>query len=171
VTTVLPARAPVPTRTSFDDLVRTHAASVSNYLRRRIYPLPATDLDDLLAETFIVVWKREGDVPQGAQLPWILGVARKVLANAQRTQRRRLPREHQGYTDRALPPAEDAAVAQDTLDTALAALTGDERDILLAQVWDGLTSSDIAVLYGLTPNAAAIRLSRAREKFIRACAL
>jgi len=48
-------------------------------------------------------------------------------------------------------PAEDAAVAQDTLDTALAALTGDERDILLAQVWDGLTSSDIAVLYGLTP--------------------
>lgn len=153
--------------TRFDALVRAHAVAISNYLRRRIYPLSPSDVDDLLAETLIIVWRRIDDLPADAELPWMLGVARRVLANAHRSQRRRLPRESVA-APLSQSAAEDVVLADEALARALAALSEDERDILLASVWDGLSYADIAVAYKITPNAAAIRLSRSREKFLQA---
>jgi RNA polymerase sigma-70 factor, ECF subfamily len=167
VTIISPVRPPVARTTHFDELVRAHAGAISSYLRRRIYPLPASDVDDLLAETLLIVWRRLDDIPQDAELPWMLGVARRVLANAQRSQRRRLPRESVA-APLSQSSAEDVILADAALASALAALSTDERDILLASVWDGLSYGDIAVLYNITPNAAAIRLSRSREKFLQA---
>ena len=62
----------------FRRLVREHSPEVANYLRRRLYPLTPADLDDLVEETMLVVWRRLDDVPADAERPWIIGVARNM---------------------------------------------------------------------------------------------
>ena len=40
------------------------------------------DAADVVAETYLVAWRRLDDVPAGAcARPWLFGVARRVLAN------------------------------------------------------------------------------------------
>ena len=43
--------------------------------------------DDIVAETFLVAWRRLDDVPDDAG-PWLFGVARNVRLNLQRSARR-----------------------------------------------------------------------------------
>ena len=140
---------------------------VGAYLRRRLYPLVPGDLDDLVEEVLLVAWRRLDDIPADAQIPWLIGVARNVLRNATRKQRRlsllesRLrPRE----TDAA---AEDYVIADETVREALLALSEDDREILLLHFWDGRSAAEIAVVFAISANAAAVRLSRALERFRR----
>ncbi len=44
--------------------------------------------DDVVAEVFVVCWRRFEDVPADP-LPWLLGVARRVLSTQRRGERRR----------------------------------------------------------------------------------
>src|SRR5688500_7703162 len=58
-----------------------------NYPAVRAYALRRTSGDgaqDAVAETFLVAWRRLDEVPSDA-LPWLYGVARRVLANQRRT--------------------------------------------------------------------------------------
>jgi RNA polymerase sigma-70 factor (ECF subfamily) len=63
-------------------------------------------------------------------------------------------------------------VAADTPDDArerfeaLAALRPDEADLLRLWAWEQLGAAEIAEVLGITPNAASIRLHRARGKFV-----
>jgi DNA-directed RNA polymerase specialized sigma24 family protein len=71
----------------FDDLYRTHYLPVLRYARRRADPDTA---GDVVAETFLIAWRRLDSLPaqQADVLPWLFGVARRVLANAERSRRR-----------------------------------------------------------------------------------
>jgi RNA polymerase sigma-70 factor (ECF subfamily) len=69
----------------FERLFRTHHAAVLAYVRRRA---STERVDDAVAETFLVAWRRLDRVPD-EPLPWLLGVARKVLATGARAERRR----------------------------------------------------------------------------------
>lgn len=140
-------------------------APIVAYLRRRLYPLSAADLDDLVEEVLLVAWRRLDDVPAGAEIPWLIGVARNVLRNALRKQRRisllqaRLrPRE----PDAA---AEDYVIADEGVREALGSLSEDDREILFLHFWDGRSAVEIATILSISSNAAAVRLSRALERF------
>jgi DNA-directed RNA polymerase specialized sigma24 family protein len=63
-------------------LYREHYDSVLSYAARRIDPDTARDI---AAETFLVAWRRSTAVPQDPRLvrPWLYGVARRVLWNAE----------------------------------------------------------------------------------------
>jgi Sigma-70 region 2 len=68
----------------FERLFHAHADAVLAYARRR------SDLDtaqEVVSETFTIAWRRFSDIPDSS-LPWLLGVARKVLANMRRTSSR-----------------------------------------------------------------------------------
>jgi RNA polymerase sigma-70 factor, ECF subfamily len=72
----------------FELLFERHRRSVLGYALRRVDE-PA-DAADVLAETFLVAWRRLGGVPEGDDArPWLLAVARRVLANQRRGERRR----------------------------------------------------------------------------------
>jgi hypothetical protein len=68
-----------------EELWRAYAPAVFRYARRRVLP---GDVDEVVAETFMVAWRRRNEVPE-FPLPWLLGVARGVSANLLRTARRR----------------------------------------------------------------------------------
>ena len=50
-------------RPALESLASTHSAAIANYLRRRLYPLSPSDLDDLVEEVLLVVWRRIDAVP------------------------------------------------------------------------------------------------------------
>ena len=149
----------------FGRLVRELSPSVGSYLGRRLYPLPRVELDDLVEETFTIIWRRLDDVPGDAELPWALGVARNVLRNAKRTHARRLNYEGRVRPRGADASAEENVLADESVRAALSKLSDDDREILLLHAWDGLNASDLARTLLISPNAAAVRLSRAQAKF------
>ena len=62
-----------------------HYEQVYAYFRRR---LDMEGARDCTAETFVVAWRKIGDIPEGAELHWLYRVARNVLRNAYRARRR-----------------------------------------------------------------------------------
>jgi RNA polymerase sigma factor (sigma-70 family) len=139
--------------------------AVLAYVLRRVDD--PEDAADAVAETFLVAWRRLDDVPRGdGARPWLLGVARRVLANQRRGARR-----HTGLADRLgrelatqIPVVEDASETDLLVRRALEALTDDDREILLLAGWEGLSPAEIAVAVGLSGAAARSRLHRARRR-------
>jgi hypothetical protein len=73
--------APSKREQRFEDLFRENYGPVRDYALRRAAPDAA---QDAVAETFLVAWRRLDDVPDDG-LPWLYGVARRVLANQRRS--------------------------------------------------------------------------------------
>jgi RNA polymerase sigma-70 factor (ECF subfamily) len=149
----------------FRRLVAEFSPGVANFIRRRLYPLTDADLDDLVDETFLVVWRRIDDVPLDSEFPWILGVARNVLRNARRAQRRRRNMESALEPSRAAHSAEAWVLASASVREAMQALKEGDRDILMLRFWDGMEVSEIAVVLSVSVTATNVRLSRARDRF------
>ena len=72
-------------RVRFEALFERHHTAVRAYVVRRSAGIV---VEDVVADTFLVAWRRLEDVPDVA-LPWLLGVARRVLADQRRGARRR----------------------------------------------------------------------------------
>jgi RNA polymerase sigma-70 factor (ECF subfamily) len=123
---------------------------------------------DVVAETFTVAWRRLDDVPD-PPLPWLLGVARRVLANLRRGERRRtalLDRLRREPRTMAHPePGQEGAVLE-----ALAALPERDREALLLHAWEGLDHAGAGTVMGCSATAFGVRLHRARQRFERALA-
>jgi RNA polymerase sigma-70 factor, ECF subfamily len=150
-----------------EELVAAHSAAIANYLRRRLYPLSSEDLDDLVEETLVVLWRRVDDVPTGdAERPWVIGVARHVLHNAHRAHRRRQRHEARLRPVAPSSSAEDEAVADLAGRDALEAMGEADRDLLRLHFWDGIDVHGLAVVLGVSSNAAGTRLSRAKARFL-----
>jgi RNA polymerase sigma-70 factor, ECF subfamily len=151
---------------AFRQLFDAHLADVWRYARRRC-TTPA-DADDVAGETFAVAWRRRADLPaaEGDARLWLLGTARRVLANQRRSQVRqdRLRIRAAGLAPPTPPDdAEDGDLWQ-----ALSRLSPEDRDLLIMRAWDELAVQDIAVLLGCTPNAASLRLHKARRRLAAA---
>jgi RNA polymerase sigma-70 factor (ECF subfamily) len=149
----------------FRTIVRDHSPAIGSYLRRRLYPLSSSDLDDLVEETLIVAWKRRDAIPADAELPWLIGVARNVLRNAHRARYRRTSLEASLSARADDASAEEYVVADATVRDALTKLTDDDREILMLNAWDGLDIHALAVALAVSTNVAAVRLTRAQTRF------
>ena len=149
-------------RARFTALARDELVEpLRRFLLRRTDPDTA---DDVLSETLLVCWRRFDEVPEPA-LPWAYGVARNVLANARRSERRQ-----QRVAARVAsvdPPREEpepAGSRDDAVHDALARLGDDDAELLRLWAWERLGPSDIATVLGVTPNAVSVRLHRARGR-------
>ena len=142
----------------------TLASQVSEPLRR--YVARRTDQDtaqDVLAEALVVLWRRLDDVPADNPLPWCYAVTRGCLANATRAarrQRRVVQRLTLVQSRDCFEPVLDDADLYD----ALGRLSEQDRELLRLWAWEQLAPQEIAVVLGVTPNAARIRLHRARAR-------
>jgi RNA polymerase sigma factor (sigma-70 family) len=145
-------------------LARQFAPQVGAYLRRRAYPLSNADIDDLVEEVIVILWRRLDDVPEGKELPWMIGVARNVLNNARRVHSRRHAMHSRLTPREVMASAEDFVVANERLRATLTELTPTEREVVLLHYWEGLNTDDLGVALGISQTAAASRLSRATAR-------
>jgi RNA polymerase sigma-70 factor (ECF subfamily) len=148
----------------FESLFRSHHAAVVTYVRRRA---TADAVDDLVEETFLVAWRRLDKVPE-QELPWLLGVARNVLATQRRGTRRRealAVRLAGARTPQHAPSTNDPPDAR--LAEALAKLPAKDREALLLTAWDDLTPAQAALVLGEPSGTFRVRLHRARRRLRR----
>lgn len=143
----------------------TLASLVSEPLQR--YLARRTDQDtaqDVLEETLVVLWRRLEDVPtDNNPLPWCYAVTRGCLANATRTARRQrhlVERLIFVQSRDCIEPVLDDTELHD----ALGHLSEQDRELVRLWAWERLAPQEIAAVLGVTPNAARIRLHRARAK-------
>ncbi len=126
--------------------------------------IPDEAADDVVAEVFTIAWRRFDDIPADAAIPWLYGVAKNVVRNHRRGERRRA-----ALTLVAPPAAPTPAPAEpfDTrvIRTALDSLNAADREVLVLIAWDGLSPAKLAVALGCSATAARVRLHRARKRF------
>ena len=150
------------TRARFEEIFFAHADVVLAYALRRSDPDTA---QEVVAETFTVAWRRMGEVPDPA-LPWLLGTARKVLANTRRADARqhelrlRLEREPGSEQGDRTRDVDAALAARD----ALASLPPAEREAMELLAWEGLSPVEAALVLGCSRRVIAVRVHRARKK-------
>lgn len=146
------------------DLAHLATPAVASFLARRAYPLSNADIDDLVEEVLVVTWRRLDDVPEGAEIAWMIGVARNLLNNARRKHSRREHAHHKLVPVANDASAEDHVIANEQLRMALASLRSEDQEVLLLHYWEGLDAGALAVVLGVSSGAAATRLSRASAR-------
>ncbi len=152
-------------RRRFEEVYAANLAAITGYvLRRTANP---DDAADVIAETFLTCWRRLGDVPGGGDArPWLYGVARRVLANHHRGERRRTALADRLRADLAAAyrardyPGELAGIT-----AAFRSLPAADQELLALAAWEGLTTGQIAAVLGCSANAVRIRRHRARRRF------
>lgn len=155
----------------FARIYEAHYRSVLAYARRRCFS-PA-DADEIVSETFLTAWRRLDVIPAGDEaLPWLFAVARRVIANHRRANRRRTdlgtrlaqqPEVGEAAIDAALVAGDDQRRVLD----ALARLKHDDQELLRLVTWEALSHRHIGKVLGCTEAAVAVRLHRARARLAK----
>lgn len=143
----------------FNQLYDEHFEAVRAYVWRRDPDL----CDEVLAETFLVAWRRLEDTPLDTR-PWLIGIARNIRLNLRRTARRQ-----QALTARLMETASDPGYAEPSshtaaIEAALSRLSDKDREILLLSTWDGLDRTGIAQVLDCSRANVNVRLHRARRR-------
>lgn len=152
----------------FDALFTEHQRHVLAYAMRRTHTL--ADAEDAAAETFIVAWRKFDAVPATEPLPWLYAVARRVLANHRRGHGRRERLAALLRVEDVATPLHAGEDRDGPTFVALASLSAADQELLRLVAWEDLGNQQIATVLGITPNAVAIRLHRARARFADALA-
>ena len=159
---------------AFRELYDAHGRALLAYAVRR---LPrAEDAADVVAEAMLVAWRRRSEAPTGDEARlWLFGVARRVLANQRRGERRRnrLGERLGAELRQQLTSTGDGGDATAGVDThvvvlrALDQLDEGDREVLRLHAWEGLGPHEIATVLGIGATAARSRLHRARARLRR----
>ena len=160
------ARSP-RTDAKFRRIYDGHFVAIRSYCLRR---LPASDVNDAVAEVFLVVWRRIDDVPDGDEAPlWLYGIARNVVRNADRSARRRdrLSGRLRPFRSPSAPDPETLVIRRSEDDEVLAALAElrpADQEILRLSIWEELSNKEIAEVLDIDAHAVTMRLTRARNR-------
>ena len=154
----------------FEAIYRAYERPVYAYLRRRADVASARDC---AAETFLVAWRRLGDVPDGERtLPWLYGTARRVLSNHRRS-RDRFARLLQKSSSTALeaPEGPETIVVRRAEDEqvleALRHVRKADRELLMLAFWEEVPRDELAEMHGCTAHAVNQRIHRALRRLAR----
>jgi RNA polymerase sigma factor (sigma-70 family) len=149
----------------FEALHASTGERLLRYFLRRIDD--PGDAADLVAETYLVLWRRIGRLPgneDGARA-WAFGVAAGVLRNHRRGVRRRLAladRLRDSLTETTQP--DSPSTSSGLIRAALEHLSEEDQELVTLIAWDGLSPTKAAQALGIEPGAARVRLHRARRR-------
>jgi RNA polymerase sigma-70 factor (ECF subfamily) len=153
----------------FERLFNATCADLLAYaLRRAKSP---EDAADLLAETFLIAWRKFDSLPPGDEARlWLFGVARNVLrrgASRERVLDAVVTRLAQELRDSV--PASAASLDEESprLRAALQGLPEAQREVILLTAWEDLNPREIAAVTGAPVNLVRVRLHRARVRLRR----
>jgi RNA polymerase sigma-70 factor, ECF subfamily len=151
-------------RAQFEVLFRDTRAPLLAYLTRRT---PAEDAADLLAEVYLVAWRKRADLPAGEERRlWLFGVARRLLAEHRRHAWKRADAEAETGA-LGTPDARDDDSRGEAVRHALESLSDIDRELVTLTTWEGLSPAEAARVVGITAGTARVRLHRARARLAR----
>jgi RNA polymerase sigma factor (sigma-70 family) len=160
------ARSP-RTDARFRRIYDGHFVAIRSYCLRR---LPVSEVNDAVAEVFLVVWRRIDDVPDGDEAPlWLYCIAHNVVRNVDRAARRRdrLNGRLRPFRSPSVPDPETLVIRRSEDDEVLAALAElrpADQEILRLSIWEELSNTEIAEVLGIEAHAVTMRLTRARNR-------
>ena len=149
-------------RARMDQLFTSYSADVFAFALRRSSPSTA---EDVVSETFLVAWRRLDSIPATPK-PWLLAVARRVLANQRRSSGRQSAvrlRLSASDADAGFQADEERSGDAAVLD-ALAQLPLADRDAITLIAWDGLSAEEAAIVLGCSRATFYVRLHRAKKR-------
>ena len=150
----------------FTDIYHANYRRMLAYARRRVDSATA---DEVVADTFLVAWRRRDSVPEGTETAWLYGVAKNTISTALRAASRRTALANKVRSTRSIAPEWEHEIAGDDATGLLACLKrlrDNDREILMLAAWEGLSNAEIAASFGISVNAVAIRLHRARNRLL-----
>ncbi len=124
---------------------------------------------DVVSETFMVAWRRWDARPDAEiVLPWLYAIARYAVSNQLRARGRhiRLTARLSAVTRlEEVPDPADGVVLGQSVTVALARLPESDREVLRLVAWENLDDArSIALVLGISPGAARVRIHRARQR-------
>ena len=157
-------------QTRFERLYAEQAGNILAFCRRRVSPDMS---DDVVADVFMVAWRRIDEVPDDhGAMRWLYSVALGVIRNQRRSAMRvdrlraKLANEPRSSVESPEPLVvrreQDRIVA-----TAALALPEKYRQVLLLAEWEGLSRSEIGEILGISRTAVDKRASRAYARLRR----
>jgi RNA polymerase sigma-70 factor (ECF subfamily) len=143
-------------------LFERHANTVYRYCRVRLGPTAA---QDAVSEVFVTAWRRHADIPE-AELAWLLGVARRVVAHQLRGADRAagLAGRIGAHTASFFPDHADTVADSDLARRALARLAPRDRDVIVLLMARDLTPAELGTALECSAGSAAVRAHRARRR-------
>lgn len=155
-------------RERFERCFRDHYVKILAFALRRVGGREAAE--DAVAETFAVAWRRRDRIPEPA-LPWLYGVALRVISNQRRSDRRHRKLEarltFEAGVREAAPDSAESLDRRRAFFAAFAELEEREREVLRLVAWEGLETREAATAFGCSPGAFRVRLHRARRKLAK----
>jgi RNA polymerase sigma-70 factor (ECF subfamily) len=151
----------------FEMLYDEHRLAVLAYCTRRA---SAADAADACSETFLVAWRRIDDVPPPPKtLPYLYGIAARVIANQRRTLHRRSRLQDRLRVLGAMSPGDPAVMyvedeRDDRVIACLRRLKAKDREIVMLYAWEDLPRDTIAAMMGMTRAAVDQRIYRAYQR-------
>lgn len=159
-----------PGETAFAGLYRDYHHEVLGYCLRRT---SRANAEDATAEVFSIAWRKFSEVPSGDRaLPWLYGVAYRVLSHQWRSTRRfrNLVVRLGGLGQESAPGPETQVVRRSEDRRVLEAvsyLSTRDQEILRLAGWEELPHDEIAKVLGISVAAVAQRFSRARKRLAK----
>jgi RNA polymerase sigma-70 factor (ECF subfamily) len=152
-------------RRRFEALFASYRSDIAAYCVWRA--ASASDAQDAVGDVFLTAWRRLDDVPDGdAARVWLYATARRVIANQQRSTRRRTAlHERLAIEAAASGPVHSSGRETALVHEALRRLGPGDREVLLLAEWEGLSADEIATVLGCLRVTARGRLHRARRRF------
>lgn len=155
-------------------LFHAFCGQVAAYAARRV---PAAMVEDVVSRTFETAWRKVDAIPESDDqaLFWLYSVAWGHVRNGLRTELRggRLLGRMKGVRQSSAVPDPAGEVADRvTFEELMARLPARDREVLRLHYWEELTVGEVAEVLRCKPNAAAVRLHRARrrlEEIVRTC--
>jgi RNA polymerase sigma-70 factor (ECF subfamily) len=147
----------------FSALYQAAYADLVRFTQRRVADGQA---EDVVAEAFLVAWRRLDDVPEHLvdARAWLFGVARHTIMNTQRgAERRRALAVRLAKTPTTADGPADLVAQQVDLARAWNQLSAVHQEALALVVLDDLAAPQAAAVLGISPVAFRLRLSRARR--------
>ena len=159
-----------PPFTQFESLYAEHRLRVLAYCRRRT---GSSDAADACADTFLVAWRRIDEIPPAPKsLPYLYGIANRVLSNQLRTLHRRSRLDAKLRNLGVAPPADPSDLVIQSARSrevvaAVRRLKPKDREIVMLYAWEDLPRDAIAGMMGMTRAGIDQRIHRAYKRLAR----
>jgi RNA polymerase sigma factor (sigma-70 family) len=142
---------------AFAAMFDAHYLDLLRYVQRRSAP---EAVDDIVAETFEVAWRRRSDLPADLR-PWLFTTASNLMSNGERARARRRQLAIRSYLPQDLGRDVDADL---DFVAAWRRLSARDQEVLALRAWDGLTDTEAAQVLGCTRASFTMRFGRARRR-------